>query len=96
MTIEYIRYIIPKEKHQAFVDDYKKAFEPLKQSAYYKGHELSQCEEEPNRFTLRIEWTSTEDHLKKFRQSEEFRAFLPHVRPYIDLIEEMQHYKVIA
>lgn len=93
MTIEYIRYRIPDKKQSTFLSDYSKAVKALENSAYCLGYELSQCEEESDRFILRIEWTSTDDHLKKFRSSDEFKAFLPHVRPYIDDIEEMQHYR---
>jgi Antibiotic biosynthesis monooxygenase len=59
------------------------------------GYELTQCEEEPDRFVLRIHWTSTDDHLQKFRPSEQFRRFFPPIRPFVDDIEEMQHYHVV-
>ncbi|HXL60313.1 MAG TPA: hypothetical protein VN959_06505, partial [Mycobacterium sp.] len=62
---------------------------------YCLGHELSHCEEEPERFVLRIHWTSTDDHLGKFRPSEQFRRFFPPIRPYVDDIEEMQHYQPV-
>ena len=44
-------------------------------------------------FILRIEWTSAEDHMQKFRKSEEFRAFFAHIRPYLKDISEMRHYE---
>ncbi len=93
MTIEYIRYNINAESHGEFVSAYKAAAQALDDSKYCLGYELSQCEEEPERYILRIEWTSTEDHMQGFRKSAEFKAFLPHIRPFIDNIEEMQHYK---
>lgn len=92
MVVEYIRYLIPENQHADFVEAYTKAATALDSSGYCLGYELSQCEEEPNRFILRIEWTSTDDHMKRFRGSDDFRAFLPHIRPYINHIEEMQHY----
>ncbi|MDJ0755143.1 MAG: antibiotic biosynthesis monooxygenase family protein [Ardenticatenaceae bacterium] len=94
MVVEYIRYRISSEKQNSFLEAYSKAASALDDSEYCLGYELSHCEEEPDRFILRIEWTSTEDHLGKFRSSPEFRAFLPHIRPYINDIEEMQHYQL--
>ncbi|MCG8387955.1 MAG: antibiotic biosynthesis monooxygenase, partial [Cytophagales bacterium] len=68
-SIEYIRYTIDAGRHDRFVEDYREAVEYLQASRYCLGYELSQGEEEPSNFILRIEWTSTEDHLQGFRKS---------------------------
>lgn len=94
MIIEYVRYRIAEGRRDDFVKAYQQAAEWLEASAYCLGYELSQCEEEPDRFILRIQWTSTDDHMGKFRKSEEFKAFLPLIRPFIDDLEEMQHYQL--
>lgn len=95
MVIEYIRYRIDETRREDFIDGYRTAAEALDDSPYCLGYELSHCEEEPDRFVLRIRWTSTEDHLQKFRTSEHFRRFFPPIRPFVDDIEEMQHYQPI-
>jgi quinol monooxygenase YgiN len=95
MVVEYIRYRIDEERRDEFVVAYRKAVEALDDSPYCLGYEMAQCEEEPDRFVLRIRWTSTDDHLQKFRPSEQFRRFFPPIRPFVDAIEEMQHYQVI-
>lgn len=95
MTIEYVRYRIPADKHSAFVKDYREAAKQITASEHCLAYDLSQCEEEADRFVLRIQWTSTKAHLEGFRQSEEFQKFLPLVRPYIEFLEEMQHYAPI-
>lgn len=92
MSIEYIRYKISPDAHDEFLAAYAEASKSLDQSEYCLGYELSQCEEESERYILRIEWTSTQDHLQGFRKSSPFRSFLAHVRPYVGNIEEMQHY----
>jgi len=92
MSIEYIRYKIKPDAHSEFVAAYEAAVQSLESSEYCCGYELAQCEEEPERYILRIEWSSTQDHLNGFRKSKEFKSFLPHIRPYIENIEEMQHY----
>lgn len=92
MVIEYIRYRISADQRDKFLNAYMLASKALTSSEYCCGYELAECEEEPERFILRIRWTSTEAHIKKFRSSAQFQEFLPHIRPYIGNIEEMQHY----
>ena len=92
MINEYIRYRIPADVRDAFLADYAKAVEALRASPVCHGYELSECEEDPEHFILRIHWQSTADHLQVFRSSAQFQAFLPHIRPYMPNIEEMRHY----
>jgi quinol monooxygenase YgiN len=92
MVNEYTRYRVPDEKRAAFLSDYEKASEYLRASSACLGYELGQCEEEQACFILRIRWQSTAAHLEGFRASEEFRRFLPLIKPYIPFIEEMRHY----
>lgn len=97
MTVEYIRYRIDDARRDAFVAAYAEAAKALDDSEYCLGYQLTQCEEEPDRFILRILWTSTDDHLGKFRSSDQFRSrFFPAIRPFVDDIEEMQHYSVVG
>jgi quinol monooxygenase YgiN len=96
VTVEYIRYRIDADRRDAFVAAYREAVTALDDSEYCLGYQLTQCAEEPDRFILRIHWTSTADHLGKFRSSEQFRRFLPAIRPYVGDIEEMQHYEVVG
>lgn len=95
MTVEFIRYRIEEPRRDDFIAAYREAATALDDSVYCLGYQMTQCEEEPERFVLRIRWTSTEDHLVGFRPSEEFRRFLPPIRPYVNDIEEMQHYRVV-
>ncbi len=96
MSIEYIRYVILPERHRQFLEDYTKAAAFLQVSPYCLGYELTQGEEEPNNFILRIEWTSTTNHLEGFRKSEDFPKFLACIRAYYSDIREMKHYKQSA
>lgn len=94
MVIEYIRYKVPEEQKEAFIQSYAQASEQLNASVYCLAYELSECEEEAGQFILRIEWTSTEEHLNGFRKSNEFSQFFSHVKPYFNNIQEMRHYKL--
>ncbi len=92
MTIEYIRYTIAADKREDFIASYSAAKEPLMASPYAMSFDICQCDDDPGEFILRIEWTSAEDHMRKFRGSREFKQFFAHIRPYVDDISEMRHY----
>ena len=92
MIIEYLRYTIDEKRQSAFINDYKTASKPLQSSPYCEQYEFCQCVEDPSKFIIRIQWTSAEDHLQKFRGSDEFKEFFPHIKPYLDDIDEMRHY----
>ena len=93
MVIEYIRYTIDAARQDDFAAACTAAFGPLLSSPYCQGADLARCVDASDSFILRIEWTSAEDHMQRFRASEAFRAFLPHVRPFIGDIQEMRHYE---
>ncbi|MFE9093915.1 putative quinol monooxygenase [Streptomyces sp. NPDC007264] len=91
-TVEYIRYRIASDDQPAFEDAYRKAAESLAAAPECIDYELAHCQEEQDRYILRIRWTSVEDHLQGFRRGEHFPAFFGAIRPYVASIEEMQHY----
>jgi quinol monooxygenase YgiN len=95
MVIEYIRYRVPEKRSEAFIAAYGRSAEALLASPFLLSYELARCEEEPASFIVRLTWTSTEDHLQKFRGSPEFRRFFAEVRQYVNDIEEMRHYAVL-
>lgn len=94
MIIEYIRYKVPPEQREAFVQSYGHASEQLNASKFCLAYELSECEEEAGQFIVRIEWTSTGEHLNGFRKSADFPQFFNHVKPFFNNIQEMRHYKL--
>lgn len=90
--VEYCRYVVDAERAHSFVQAYARAQAELESSPHCLDFELTRGHEEPSRFILRIVWDSLDGHEKGFRGSEEFRRFLPEVRPFIDDLEEMKHY----
>lgn len=94
MTVEYIRYKVEPAQRENFLNAYREASAQLKASPYCIRYEISECEEEPGQFMVRIEWTSTEDHLNGFRKSMEFRTFFTSVKPFFENIQEMRHYRL--
>lgn len=96
MIVEYIRYRIPAETAAAFEADYARAGAQLAAAPQCVDYELSRCDDEPEAYTLRITWTSSEDHLKGFRGGEHFPPFFAAIKPYVSNIEEMRHYTKVA
>ena len=94
MIVEYTRYKITDERREQFLQAHEKAAEYLKSSPACLAYELSHCSEEPARYILRIEWKSTDDHLKGFRREAGFKEFFQLVQPFFHAIEEMQHYEL--
>ncbi|MCB9610735.1 MAG: antibiotic biosynthesis monooxygenase [Polyangiaceae bacterium] len=92
MIVEYVRYRIPTDP-AAFLAAYQAAASSLAASPDCLGWDLRRCSEDGACFILRIEWHSISAHLEGFRKSPAFGAFLAHVRPYIEQIEEMRHYE---
>ena len=95
MVVEYVRYEVPPGQHSEFVAAYEKAANELAASEHCLSYEISQGVEEPNNFTVRIEWDSVEGHEKGFRTSAEFGRFFALVKPFFSQIREMKHYRVV-
>lgn len=94
MIVEYIRYQIPTERIDGFMNAYRAAQASLRTSSHCLGYELSRCTEAAGQFILRIEWDSADGHLRGFRTSPEFQPFLRAVQPFLKDIEEMRHYEL--
>ena len=96
MVVEYTRYRVGKDQQQAFEEAYEGAKQYLHESPHCVSYELSHCTEEPERYVLRVEWVSLNEHLKGFRQEPNFKKFFALVQPFISNMEEMQHYQTTA
>jgi quinol monooxygenase YgiN len=96
MVVEYIRYEIPSAQHEEFLAAYQLASDDLRASDHCLAYEISQGVEEPNNFTVRIEWDSVEGHERGFRTGPQFASFFAKVRPFFSAIREMKHYTVVG
>ncbi|MFI1209144.1 group II truncated hemoglobin [Streptomyces sp. NPDC020802] len=92
-TVEYIRYLIPEQQSAEFLAAYTRAAAQLAAAPQCVDYELARCEEDFEHFVLRITWTSTEDHIEGFRESELFTDFVAEIGPFVGSIQEMRHYK---
>lgn len=93
MIVEYIRYQVPATEGEAFERAYGRAATSLRSAPECVDFELARCVEEPESYVLRIVWTSQADHIDGFRASANFSAFFSEIRPYVQEIQEMRHYR---
>ncbi|MEO5510743.1 MAG: antibiotic biosynthesis monooxygenase [Longimicrobiales bacterium] len=93
MMTEIVRYNIPAGEEAAFEEAYEGAQRYLAASPHCLGYELLHSIDEPQRYILRIQWTSVDGHINGFRKSPEFASFFAAVRPFFAAIEEMKHYE---
>ena len=96
MIVEYIRYEVPSSARDAIVDAYRSAGAELQASTQCLRFEVAQGVEEPEHFTVRIEWTSLADHEQGFRGGQQFPGFFAKVKPFFAQIREMKHYRVVV
>jgi quinol monooxygenase YgiN len=82
----------PDELKKADAD----AFPHLEAAPECISYELSQCDEAPQSFILRIEWTSVDAQMNGFRGGPHFPPFLSAIRAFIPEIAEMRHYTVLC
>lgn len=93
MIVEYIRYELKQHQPDDLIAAYRQAATQLQAAPQCLGYELSHCVEDVSNLTLRILWTSAEDHLQGFRKGPHFPPFLAAIRPFIGEIAEMRHYQ---
>jgi quinol monooxygenase YgiN len=92
VTTEYIRYDLVAHEPEELIAAYTTAADSLRAAPECLAFELTQCEEAPRSFILRIEWQSTAAHLQGFRKGANFPPFLAAIKPFIAEIAEMRHY----
>ena len=94
MVVEYIRYTVPDDRADGFVEAYRKAGGVLHADPHCVAYEVARGVEQPEHFVVRIEWDSIEGHEQGFRSSPGFGEFFAAVQPFFADIDEMKHYAV--
>jgi heme-degrading monooxygenase HmoA len=62
----------------------------------YLAHELRRSVEHPNRYLLRIEWQTLEDHTVRFRGSPAFAEWRAAVGAFFAVPPVVEHFRPIA
>lgn len=95
MVVEYIRYVVPESRAAEFEASYRRGGAVLRADEHCLRYEVAKGVEEPEHYTVRIEWDSVEGHEQGFRTSPGFRDFFAAVKPFFSDIAEMKHYQVL-
>jgi quinol monooxygenase YgiN len=76
----------------SFESAYRQAESVLQASPNCPGYELIRSDKDSQNYLLTIFRDSSDGHLEGFRKSDLFPKFLELIRPYIPMIQEMEHY----
>ena len=94
MTVEYIRYHIPRRRAEGFRTAYASATAVLQADPQCLSYEVSQNPADPANFLVRIEWSAERKQLKDLRNDPAFTDFFALIDPYADHVVENCCYEV--
>jgi truncated hemoglobin YjbI/quinol monooxygenase YgiN len=96
VIVQYVRYRVPSELSDDFVEAYQRAAACLSRAPECVDYELSRSTAEPSSYILRITWTSAKDQLEGFRNSDLYQEFSSATAPFADDVEEASLYQRTA
>lgn len=96
MIVEFAMLTIRAGAEAQFEAVFPKAARVLAASHGYRSHELRRSIEAPNRYMLRIEWATLEDHTVGFRKSPAFAEWRECIGPYFDLPPVVEHFRAVG
>jgi heme-degrading monooxygenase HmoA len=92
MIVETALLTIRRGSEAEFEAVFHTAIKVLGDSKGYLGHELRRSVETPNRYALRVEWGTLEDHTVGFRQSPAFTQWRALVGPFFEAPPAVEHF----
>ena len=96
MIVELALITVTPGRESAFETAYAIATHVLAKSPGHLMHELRRCVETPNRYALRVEWATLEDHTVGFRTSPLFAEWRGHLGPFFAAPPVVEHYAKLA
>lgn len=96
MIVELAWFTITPGSEAGFEAAFAVAVRGLAQSGGYLAHELRRSVETPNRYVLRVEWRTLEDHTVGFRGSPRFVEWRGHLGPYFAAPPVVEHFAAAA
>ena len=94
MILEVAMLDVIPGKEEEFEDAFSKAQTVIASMKGYIDHSLNKCIEKPNRYLLRVNWETLEDHTIGFRQSKEYKEWSTTLHKYYDPFPVVEHYIV--
>ncbi len=92
MIVELALFSVHPGREADFEAAYGLATHVLARSGGHLAHELRRCVETPNRYALRVEWASLEDHTVGFRGSPLFAEWRGHLGQFFAAPPVVEHY----
>jgi heme-degrading monooxygenase HmoA len=96
MIVEAALLTIRPGSEAEFEAVFPTAITVLAGSKGYLSHELRRSVETPNRYALRVEWATLEDHTVGFRGSPAFAQWRAHVGPFFAAPPVAEHFQPVA
>jgi heme-degrading monooxygenase HmoA len=96
MIVELALLTITSGREAEFEALFPTAIKLIAHSPGYLAHELRRSVETPNRFAMRIEWATLEDHTVGFRGSPAFAQWRGHVQPFFAAPPVVEHFTAVT
>jgi heme-degrading monooxygenase HmoA len=96
MIVELAQLTITPERETEFEAVFRVAITGVAASHGYLAHELRRSVETPNRYVLRVEWATLEDHTVAFRGSPAFTKWRGHVGPFFEAPPVVEHFRPVT
>ena len=96
MIVELAMLTIRPGGETQFEAVFPKAARVLAASRGHLAHELRRSVETPNRYALRIEWATLEDHTVGFRGGPAFAEWRALIGPFFESPPVVEHFRVLA
>jgi heme-degrading monooxygenase HmoA len=96
MIVELALLTITSGREEEFEAVFPKAVAVLATSHGYFSHELRRSVETPNRYVLRVEWATFEDHTVGFRGSPAFAQWRALIGPFFAAAPVVEHFQPVS
>jgi len=96
MILEIATLDIKPNKNIAFEEAFRKAQIIISNMEGYISHQLQQSIENPNRYTLLVNWETLEDHTIGFRESAEYQEWRALLHHFYEPYPHVEHFEMIT
>ena len=96
MIVEIAQITVTQGREAEFEVVFRNAIAAAAGSHGYLAHELRRSVETPNRYLLRIEWETLEDHTVRFRGSAAFTQWRAQVGPFFAVPPVVEHFQPVT
>ena len=96
MIVELARISVTPGREAEFEVAFRRGIHSAAGSPGYLAHELRRSVEHPNRYVLRVEWATLEDHTVGFRGSPAFAEWRAAVGSFFESAPEVEHFSAVA